>query len=228
VQLDDAAITMPSFTAPSVTAAEGVIDLKFQVVVNDGLIGSAPSTVTIHAKNTNDPPVADAGLSQSVNELDQVTLNGTNSSDPDKDVLTYSWSQILGEPLVVLTAANSATPSFKAPALNLGGTAGGTTLTFQLTVNDGKLSSTSTVNVRVSNVNHAPIADAGVDQSVPPNASVALHGNDSADTDGDALTFAWVQIAGPLLRSPARIRRRPALLRQQSAHKAPSWNSSLL
>ncbi len=45
--------------------------------------------------------------------------------------------------------------------------------------------------------NHQPAADAGPDQEVGPGASVALTGALSADPDGDALTYAWTQTAGP-------------------------------
>lgn len=197
VLLDGTDTTSPTFTAPDVTAAQGTVDLKFQLVVNDGMVNSGPSTVIVHVKNTNDAPTADAGPNQSVNELDAVTLDGTLSSDPDNDSLTYSWTQLLGEPAVTLSGVNTATPSFQAPALDLGGLPGGTTLTFELTVNDGKVSSSSTVNVRVSNVNHAPLADAGNDQTVPSTTFVSLDGSNSADTDGDTLTYAWAQTGGP-------------------------------
>lgn len=197
VQIIDADTLDPTFTAPDVTFAQDMVDLKFQLVVNDGKLDSGPSTVIIHVKNTNDAPIADAGPNQSVNELDPVTLNGTASGDPDSDALTYSWTQILTASPVALTGADTATPSFTAPELNIGGVSDGTTLTFQLIVNDGKEdSATSEVNVRVSNVNHAPLADAGQDQTVPEATEVALNGALSADVDGDMLTYAWAQPDG--------------------------------
>ncbi len=198
VVLADADTSSPSFTAPSVTAGQGSIDLKFQLVVNDGNLDSGPSTVTVHVLNSNDAPTANAGSDQSVNELDPVTLSGALSSDPDGNALTYSWTQILGAPTVALSGASSATPSFQAPELSVGGQTDGTTLTFELTVTDtAGATGTSTVNVRVSNVNHAPLADAGTDLSVPEGANVTLNGASSADTDGDALSYAWSQVSGP-------------------------------
>ena len=147
---------------------------------------------------SNTAPVANAGTNQSVNELDPVTLHGT-ASDPDNNPLTYAWTQLLpGAYPVTLTGANTLTPTFTAPALNLGGAPGGTTLTFQLIVNDGTVNSApSTVSVNVTNVNHAPLADAGPDQTVPEGAPVGLNGANSADTDGDTLTYDWIQIDGP-------------------------------
>lgn len=39
----------------------------------------------------NQPPLADAGADQQVNEGTVVSLDGSNSSDPDSDQLTYAW-----------------------------------------------------------------------------------------------------------------------------------------
>jgi hypothetical protein len=198
VVLNNADTVGPSFTAPDVTAVEGTVDLKFQLAVNDGMLDSGPSTVIVHVTNTNDAPIANAGLNQGVNELEAVVLDGAASSDPDNNTLTYSWTQIAGAPAVTLVDANTAHPTFLAPALNIGGLNDGTTLTFQLVVNDGKVDSEpSTVNVRVSNVNHAPLGDAGMDQTIPSNSLVTLDGSLSADTDGDTLTYTWVQTDGP-------------------------------
>ncbi len=91
------------------------------------------------------PPIADAGPNQHVQEGDTVTLDGTNSTDPDGDTLTYSWSQTSGSPAVTLTNANTTSPTFTAPS-----TANFTALTFALTTNDGSLSSNNdTVTVTV-------------------------------------------------------------------------------
>lgn len=187
----------PSFEAPSVSASQGTIDLKFQLVVSDGNMESGPSTVIVHVNNVNDPPSADAGSDLSVNELDAVALNGTGSFDPDHGALTYTWTQILGSPTVALSGGNTANPSFQAPALSMGGETGGTTLTFELTVTDSYgTTATDTVNVRVNNVNTVPMADAGADRSVVETAVVTLDGGNSADTDGDSLTYAWTQTGG--------------------------------
>jgi fungalysin metallopeptidase (M36)/PA domain-containing protein/K319-like protein len=50
-----------------------------------------------------------------------------------------------------------------------------------------------------TNCEHAPVANAGVDQMVPTSTGVILDGSASADADGDPLTFAWKQTAGPLV-----------------------------
>ena len=45
--------------------------------------------------------------------------------------------------------------------------------------------------------NGAPTADAGPDQEVAEALTVSLDGSGSSDIDGDSLTYAWVQSAGP-------------------------------
>ena len=49
------------------------------------------------------------------------------------------------------------------------------------------------------NVNHAPVANAGADQSVGEGVSVVLSGSSSYDLDGDALSYSWSQVSGPLV-----------------------------
>jgi glucose/arabinose dehydrogenase len=142
--------------------------------------------------STNLAPVANAGPDQSVNTGAAVALTGAGSSDPNGDALTYAWTQIAG-PVVTLTGANTAAPSFVAPSA-------ATTLTFSLVVRDAALASPAdTISVTVTApppTNVAPVANAGPDQSVNTGAAVSLTGAGSSDANGDALTYAWTQVAG--------------------------------
>lgn len=143
----------------------------------------------------NRRPTAGAGLDQTVDEGGLVTLNGSGSNDPDEDPLTYTWTQLAGPP-VDLNLADPARPTFIAPQVP----PGGATLTFQLVVNDGSMDSApDTVDITVSNVNHAPVALAEDQPPVAEGSAVMLDGTHSYDPDAEDefLAFSWVQIAGP-------------------------------
>jgi PKD domain len=137
-------------------------------------------------------PSANAGTDYSVSERQMTALDGT-ASTPNDGSLAYAWVQVPGGTAVTLTGTHTATPSFTAPLV----ASGGETLSFELTVSFGGMSSVDTVSVTVVNVNHAPVADAGIDQSIAEGSPVTLHGENSFDIDNDIISFAWVQVSGP-------------------------------
>ncbi len=148
--------------------------------------------VTIAGGDTDQDPIANAGVDFSANEGETVMLDGTLSVDPDGDSLTYSWTQLSGGPTVALLGDDTATPSFTTPSVAFGGE----TLSFQLTVTANGKSSTDAVSVSVVNINHVPVAIVGDDQTVAEGAGVTLHGEDSFDIDGDTITYSWTQVGG--------------------------------
>lgn len=148
-------------------------------------VGSTTSSVTITVIVPNNAPVAHAGFDQELADPGTVTLDGTRSSDPDGDTLSYSWTQVSGQ-TVTLTGANTATPSFEATAGSYG---------FILTVDDGR-GGTDSAQVFVRVLNKAPIANAGPDQSVMAPVTVTLDGTGSSDPEGQNLRYQWVQTSG--------------------------------
>ena len=161
-----------------------------QLVVNDGLNNSQPSTVTVTTGNT--PPVANAGSNQQVNVNSLVQLNGSGSTDVNGNPLTYVWTlnttQAPGS-RAVLSNPTSVNPTFTADVPG--------TYVAQLIVNDG-FSSSRPATVTVStNAVQAPTANAGSPQTVAPGATVTLNGSGSTDPQGLPLTYSWSLITRP-------------------------------
>jgi len=146
--------------------------------------------------NANQAPTASAGIDQTVTQSQlsggsiQVNLDGSGSSDPDGDPLSYSWTQVGGS-AVNLMGSDTATPFFAVTtALS------GQTLVFQLVVSDGSLNSNSdTVQVVVesqaSGGNQSPKASVSatpVGGTAP--LSVGFSGG-GTDPDGSITSYSW-------------------------------------
>jgi len=110
-----------------------------------------------HPSFPNEPPTADAGPDQTVEERLTITLDGSNSTDPDDGIASYLWTQTAG-PTVTLSDPTAVQPSFTTPDVE----PDGTSLVFELSVTDsGGLRDTDTCIINVIWVNMPPTADAG-------------------------------------------------------------------
>ena len=128
-----------------------------------------------------------------MDEKTTVTLDGSNSFDPDDGIESYRWKQVAG-PSVTLSNPQAAKPNFLAPNV----TEDGTSLTFELTVTDaGGLQSSDTAIVNVIWLNDPPTANAGADQTVLEKTTVTLDGSNSFDPDDGIESYRWKQVAGP-------------------------------
>jgi len=132
----------------------------------------------------NGVPIADAGVDQAVFRNALVGLDGASSSDPDAEVLSFSWALLSGPTTPTLTGPLTATPSFPAPMPG--------TYVLRLTVNDGR-GGTDTDDVSVVVTNRAPVI--GTPTPETP-VSLPVGGNQvftvtATELDGDTLTYSW-------------------------------------
>jgi hypothetical protein len=134
-----------------------------QLIVNDALLSSTPSTVTISTACSQ--PAANAGMNQEVTVGQVVTVNGSGSGDVCHDPLTYAWSLTTRPPAsgATLSGPNTAAPTFVA---DLDGV-----YVVQLIVNNGFANSNPvTVTISASTVSggNGPIL-------LPANVTVGLN-----------------------------------------------------
>lgn len=125
--LSDGMVASPTFT-PDLNG-----DYLLRLTVNNGEQSSVVDEVLITASGgaDNSAPSADAGVDQLVTVGDTVLLNGSDSSDPDNNELTYIWN-IQTQPLgssAAIDVPDSETPSFVADVIG--------NYEVQLIVNDG-------------------------------------------------------------------------------------------
>jgi ELWxxDGT repeat protein len=150
------------------------------LTVSDGQGGSAQATSS--ATITNRAPTASAGGPYSGFRNTAIAFNGSGSSDPDGDPLTYSWDFGDG------STGTGANPTYAYATLG--------TFTVTLVVSDGHVSSApATTTVTIANC--LPIANAGPDRTVLHRTSVTLDGRASSDPDGTIVGYLWSQLSGP-------------------------------
>jgi K319-like protein len=158
------------------------------------LLGLDPIGVAVVPEPLNQPPSAAAGDDQTVARGTFVTLDGSDSVDPDGHTpLQFAWTfaQKPAGSVATLTAADTSTPSFTADSAR--------NYTLRLVVTDTQGATSAPDEVVVSTVNSKPVAEAGLDQAVRVRGTtIHLDGHESYDPDGDPLTFAWT-----LLQTPA-------------------------
>jgi hypothetical protein len=129
--LDGADTATPSF----VVDKHG--DYIVQLTVSDGFGGTGTDTVTVSFDNL--PPVADAGSGGAFPVGQTVDLDGSKSSDPNNDPLTYTWS-LLSCPAGSSASIADSSAQVTSMTLDVKGD-----YQVQLVVNDGEENSPPTV-----------------------------------------------------------------------------------
>ena len=150
-------------TATTTFTAANPGTYTFTLTVDDGsLTDSAEVTLEIiQADSTNRAPTASISVSPdpdstTLTTATEITLNGSDSGDPDGDTLEYIWSQPSSQS-IDLSSTNTATTTFT--AANPG------TYTLTLTVDDGSLTDSAEVTLEIIK---------RIQPTAPPQPSSAL------------------------------------------------------
>lgn len=142
----------------------------------------------------NNPPLAIASVTPTDATIGQkIDLDGTSSSDPENQLLSYKWTltSIPDGSQATIVSAEEAKTSF---VPDLAGE-----YKIQLEVSDGTNSKKSveiTVSVKEGE-NTPPVANAGKDQRKEPGEEAQLDGSESKDPDGGELTYQWRFVTKP-------------------------------
>ncbi len=184
---------------------------RARLVVNNGTQASAPSIVTITAGAGPLRPNADAGGEKNTAVLAAVTLDGSNTSDPNSPALslTYEWS-LTQAPVGSALTTTSISSAGAAKAQFTPDVAGDYTFNLRVTNSVGSSDAATVIHATFGFV--APNAVAAQDQYVLLPATGNLSGGGSADPDSGplALSYNWFFVSTPtgssaLLATPSAV-----------------------
>jgi tetratricopeptide (TPR) repeat protein len=127
------------------------------------------------AVNQNHLSIANAGLDQTVQAHDLLTLNGSMSRDNDGKIISYTWKQITG-PSLDLKNSSTATPRLIARALSKD-----TQIKYSLTVKDNKgaISNPDTTVVTIKATPYAAGESTAIYTLIKKSQDLAEQGNTS-------------------------------------------------
>lgn len=179
--------TNPTTGITVLVAGQYIYSLR--VTDNSGDTATDAVQITVNPAPPQLPPVADAGIGQTIIlPVDSTILNGS-ATDQDGIIVSYAWAQVTGPNSATITPNN--TPSTSITGLIEG------TYEFELTAtdNDGLIGKdTVQVIVNPTPPNIPPVAQAGGD-ILTFTTSVTLNGAGS-DQGGTIVSYHWVKILG--------------------------------
>ncbi|HEY6503929.1 MAG TPA: PKD domain-containing protein [Chitinophagaceae bacterium] len=168
----------------------GIYQFELKVTDDKGLSATDTLSVTVNATAVqNRPPIANAGPDQNiVLPANSATLDGNGSTDPDNNIVSYTWTRISGASSFLLT---NLSPS----KVQITGLAAGIHV-FELKVTDaGGLFSKDTMVLTVTNTPVTGWGDAGADMIITlPLDSAWINGY---YTDVPIPGHQWTKISGP-------------------------------
>ena len=156
-------------------------DLTNYLAESTGQAGATTTTeVNTSTASPNRAPIANAGEDQSVTFGTSVTLDASQSSDFEGEIVSYQWKEgdtLLGSDI-----------NFTTDTFPIG------THIITLTVADANYQTASDeVNITIKDVvaNTPPVANAGSDQRVATGTAVTLNASQSSDSDGNIVAYQW-------------------------------------
>lgn len=171
----------PSFVAPMVfTDTEFV----FEVSVFDGENKSIDQVIVMVRNIPNNAPIAIAGDNITVVEGEEVFLNASQSSDPDRFAkLTFTWSS---ETDIIFDNPNRMATRIIAPMVDID-----TDFIVNLEVSDGELTAKSSLRLRVTNIKNTPPV-AIIEKSIIANEGdlIVLDASKCYDNESE-ITYIW-------------------------------------
>ena len=163
---------------------------QFRYVVKDprGSVSKA-ARVFITVNRFNLPPVANAGTDINAATGQAVILNGSQSSDPERALLSYAWRFQSVPATSTLTDASIANSQTVAP--NFTPDVDGV-YELALSVSDGFQANVDTVQIIATTANVPPNVDAGRDHNALVGFSDTFSGSATDPDNGPgALTYRW-------------------------------------
>ncbi|NQY39471.1 MAG: Ig-like domain-containing protein [Henriciella sp.] len=154
--------------------------------------GGGGSTTPPPPPSSNAPPTAQAGADINASlSSNGISLDGSSSSDPDGDALSFAWtvgSQPSGASATI-DNANTATPTLQTLVPG--------DYSVELTVTDGRGGSSSD-SLTLSLQNDAPVVSIDtVETSLAIGQAVTLNPTGSSDPNGHTLTYSWTVTSAP-------------------------------
>jgi PKD repeat protein len=146
-----------------------------------GCTNSAGTAPSVTLDPANNPPVAIAGGPYSGEAGNTpIQFDGSGSSDPDNDSLTYKWE--FGD-------GSTSTEIMPAHAYAQAGN-----FEVRLVVDDNfalPVSAVTSAAVSAPQANLAPVADPGGPYAAAPGQAITFDGSASVDPNGDQLAYSW-------------------------------------